>query len=254
VNKAAVLLCGHGSRDAAPVAEFARAAAALQGRLGDRDLVAGHLEFARPTIAEALAALAARGARRVLAIPAMLFAAGHVTRDLPREIAAFTAEHPRVEVRLGQDLGGHAGLLDAAADRVAAAMPEGCGEALLLVVGRGTGDPDANADVARAADALGARLGCRRTAAAFAGVAHPRVDAALDAAAGQGFRRVVVVPYFLFGGVLVQRVREAVRRAERQHPNIAFAVAEHLGGHDRVIDALADRVFETERNRCSTFS
>ena len=41
---------------------------------------------------------------------------------------------------------------------------------------------------------------------AYSGVAHPRVDAALDRAARLGFRRIVVFPYFLFTGVLVKRI------------------------------------------------
>src|SRR6202158_2944469 len=142
MSETAVLLGGHGSRDPEAGAECEEARAALRSRLAGSgpggDFATGYLEFARPTIGEGLAALAARGARRILAIPGMLFAASHVKKDLPWEINIFMADNPGIDVRLGRDLGIEPKLLDAAAERIAAAVPEGRADALLLVVGRGT--------------------------------------------------------------------------------------------------------------------
>src|SRR5258706_9033740 len=149
MRETAVLLCGHGSRDPEAVAEFELAAGALRRRLPEFDFATGYLEFARPTIRDGLALLAGRGARQILAIPGMLFAASHVKNDLPWEMNNFMAENPGIEVRLGRDLGIEPKLLDAAAERIAAAAPEGRAETLLVVVGRGTNDPDANSNIAK---------------------------------------------------------------------------------------------------------
>ena len=119
MTETAVLICGHGSRDGEAVAEFELVAAALRARLPNFDFATGYLEFARPTIRDGLAALAARGAQRILAIPGMLFAASHMKNDLPWEMNSFTADNPGIEVRLGRDLGIDPKLLHAAADRVA---------------------------------------------------------------------------------------------------------------------------------------
>ena len=43
----------------------------------------GYLEFSRPIISEALDALRAISVTKVIAIPAMLFAAGHAKNDIP---------------------------------------------------------------------------------------------------------------------------------------------------------------------------
>ena len=110
----AVLLCGHGSRDPEAIEEFELAAAALRPRLHGFDFATGYLEFARPTIRDGLALLAARGARRILAIPGMLFAGSHVKNDLPWEMNSFIAENPDIDVRLGRDLGIDPKLLQAA--------------------------------------------------------------------------------------------------------------------------------------------
>jgi len=244
MNDTAVLLCGHGSRDPDAIGEFEVAAAALRRRLASADFATGYLEFARPTIQQGLAGLAARGARRILAVPGMLFAASHVKNDLPWEMNSFLAENPDVDVRLGRDLGIDPKLLQAAADRIAAAAPEGRSDSLLVVVGRGTNDPDANSNIAKIARMLweGMRFGWAE--AAFSGVAHPRVDAALDRATRLGFRRIVVFPYFLFTGVLVKRIYAQTDEAAARFPEIEFVKARYLGDHPQVIEAFAERVEE----------
>src|SRR5437899_410386 len=135
MSQTAVLLCGHGSRDPEAISQFEAAAAALRARLASLapggDFATGYLEFARPTIGEGLAALAARGARQILAIPAMLFAASHVKNDLPWEMNSFMAANPGIDVRLGRDLAIDPKLLEAAAARIAAAVPGDRSDALL---------------------------------------------------------------------------------------------------------------------------
>jgi sirohydrochlorin cobaltochelatase len=247
MSETAVLLCGHGSRDPEAIGEFERAAAALRRRLADlapADFATGYLEFARPTIQEGLAALTGRGAQRIFAIPGMLFAASHVKNDLPWEMNSFIAENPGVTVRLGRDLGIDPKLLQAAADRIAAAAPEGRSDSLLVVVGRGTNDPDANSNIAKLARMLWEGMGFGWAEAAFSGVAHPRVDAALDRATRLGFRRVVVFPYFLFTGILVKRIYAQTDEAAARFPGIEFVKAGYLGDHPQVIEAFAERVAE----------
>jgi sirohydrochlorin cobaltochelatase len=239
----AVLLCGHGSRDPEAIAEFEIAAAALRSRL-QHDFATGYLEFARPTLQEGLGQLMARGARHILAVPGMLFAASHVKNDLPWEMNSFMAEHPGIEVRLGRDLAIDAKLLTAAAERIAAAVPDNRDDTVLVVVGRGTNDPDANSNIAKITRMLWEGMGFGWAETAFSGVAHPRVDAALDRAARLGFRRIVVFPYFLFTGVLVKRIYGQTDTAAARFPEIEFVKALYLRDHPEVIDAFAGRVAE----------
>lgn len=241
-----VLICGHGSRDDEAVREFELLAAALRPRFPGHDFATGYLEFARPNIRDGLEALAACGAKRIHAVPGMLFAASHVKNDLPWEINSFAAEHPEVDVRLGRDLAIDVKLINAAADRIAAVMPGDHSDALLVVVGRGTNDPDANSNIAKIARMLWEGMGFGWAEAAFSGVAHPRVDAALDRAALLGFRRIVVFPYFLFTGILVKRIYAATDEAALRHPGIEFVKAGYLCDHPLLLDAFVERVEEIE--------
>ena len=246
MTKPAVLLCGHGSRDPEAINEFERAAAALRPRLPEFDFATGYLEFARPTIRDGLALLAAHGAQQILAIPGMLFAASHVKNDLPWEMNSFIAANAGIDVRLARDLGIDAKLLQAAADRIAAATDTGIlrADTLLLVVGRGTNDPDANSNISKLARMLWEGMGFGWAEVAFSGVAHPRVDAALTRAASLGFRRIIVFPYFLFTGVLVKRIYAQTDTIAHQFPQIEFVKALYLRDHERVLDAFCERVAE----------
>ena len=244
MTETAVLLCGHGSRDPEAIEEFEIAAAALRGRLAPQDFATGYLEFAQPTIQQGLADLMARDARRILAVPGMLFAASHVKNDLPWEMNSFMAANPGIEVRLGRDLAIDPKLLAAAAERIGAAVPEDRQDSLLVVVGRGTNDPDANSNIAKITRMLWEGMGFGWAETAYSGVAHPRVDAALDRAARLGFRRIVVFPYFLFTGVLVKRIYAQTDDAAARFPAIEFVKASYLRDHPLVIDAFLERVAE----------
>src|SRR5436305_2077297 len=246
MTETAVLLCGHGSRDPDAIGEFEIAATALRRRLAPQDFATGYLEFARPTIQQGLADLVSRGARRILAVPAMLFAASHVKNDLPWEMNSFMAANPGIEVRLGRDLAIDAKLLAAAADRIAVAVPHQREDALLVVVGRGTNDPDANSNISKIKTMLWEGMGFGWGETAYSGVAHPRVDAALGRAGRLGFRRIVVFPYFLFTGVLVKRIYGQTDEVAARFPDIEFVKAPYLRDHPKVIDAFVERVVEVE--------
>jgi sirohydrochlorin cobaltochelatase len=251
----AVLICGHGSRDPEAIAEFELVAAALRPRLPQFDFATGYLEFARPTIRDGLATLAARGARQILAVPGMLFAASHVKNDLPWEMNTFIADNPGIEVRLARDLSIDPKLLRAAAERIAAAEPDESAiqrtETLLVVVGRGTNDPDANSNISKLARMLWEGMGFGWAETAFSGVAHPRVDAALGRAARLGFRRIIVFPYFLFTGVLVKRIYAQTDATAHLFPEVEFVKASYLRDHPDVLDAFCDRVGELREGQPS---
>ena len=221
MSDTAVLLCGHGSRDPEAIAEFELAAAGL--RAAPR-----RPRFRRPAISNS------PGRRSATGSPALARArraanpggAGHAVRREPCQ------ERPAVgdeQLYGGAIRGSRCGsaaisaidpkLLDAAAERIAGVAPDGArDETLLVVVGRGTNDPDANSNIAKVARMLWEGMGFGWAEAAFSGVAHPRVDAALDRAARLGFRRIVVFPYFLFTGVLVKRIYARDRRGRRALP------------------------------------
>ena len=249
MEKTGVMICGHGSRDAEAVAEFDGLARGLARRLPDREVASGYLEFARPNIREGLDDLKSRGVKRIHALPAMLFAAGHVKNDIPWELNSFAAENPGIQLDCGRDLAIDARLLAAARARIeeaeaVVASPIPRDQTLLLVVGRGTNDPDANSNISKIARMLWEGMGLGWAEAAYSGVAHPRVGEGLERAVKLGFPRIIVFPYFLFTGVLVKRIYAETDAVAATHPNVAFLKAKYLNDHPLVLETFVDRLEE----------
>ncbi len=249
MSKTGVMVCGHGSRDAGAVGEFQAVARGIEQRLPHYDVESGFLEFATPVIRDGLDALRGRGVKKILAIPGMLFAAGHVKNDVPSVLNTYAAQHPDIEIIFGRDLGIDNKLIRAAGERVEQALAAAGGdvprdETLLVVVGRGASDPDANSNVAKVCRLLWEGLGLGWAETAYSGVTFPLVEPALEHAVRLGYRRIVVFPYFLFTGILVQRIYHYTDRVAARHPEIEFIKAPYLNDHPLVLDAFAERVEE----------
>jgi sirohydrochlorin cobaltochelatase len=247
-----IMVCGHGSRDEGAVREFAAVAAALRSRYADREVELGFLEFATPIIRDGLDKLIARGVTRIHAVPGMLFAAGHAKNDIPSVLNTYAAQHPGIEIIYGRELGIDLKMIRAAGDRVREAVARADAElgavpveeTLLVTVGRGASDPDANSNVAKVSRMLWEGIGFGWGETAYSGVTFPLVQPALEHAVRLGFRRIVVFPYFLFTGILVDRIYEHTDRVAAQHPDIQFVKAGYLNDHPLVLETFADRVEE----------
>jgi sirohydrochlorin cobaltochelatase len=228
------------------VTEFNQLASTIAERLPHLPVESGFLEFAHPVIRDGLDKLREQGVDHILAVPGMLFAAGHAKNDVPSVLNEYAHEHG-VKIEFGRDLGIDPKLLKAAKLRIEEALDAaGDGvsraETLLAVIGRGTSDSDANGNVAKVARMLWEGIGFAHAEIGFSGVADPRVDVALERAARLGYRRIVVFPYFLFTGILVQRIYDQTDEVAARHPEIEFVKARYLDDHLAVVDTFVDRI------------
>lgn len=246
----ALMMCGHGSRDAGAVAEFRGLAEKMARRLPDWTVDYGYLEFATPIIRTGLDALRDKGAREIMALPGMLFAAGHAKNDIPSVLNTYAAQND-VPILYGRELGLDPKMIRAAGERIREALRldgwrdgEPLHDTMLVVVGRGASDPDANSNVAKVMRMLWEGLGFGWGETAYSGVTFPLVEPGLTHASRLGYRRIVVFPYFLFTGILVDRIYAGVDKVAAAHPEIRFLKAGYLGAHDLVVETFVDRLGE----------
>jgi len=245
-----IIIAGHGSRDPEGVREFERLVQLIQKRACGRRVNHGFLEFARPTIDEAIRASIGAGAQRVAVVPGVLLAATHAKNDIPSEVLALRREFPQTKVHYGAALQLHPLVLKLMRERIIeteAKSPQLLkrSESCLAVVGRGTTDPDANSDVSKLARMLEEGLGFGASFVCYSGTAKPLVADGLKLAVRLGFSRIVVAPFFLFTGILVKRIYSAVTALAVRHPEIEFLKCEYLGIHELLADALLERAEES---------
>ena len=246
IDKLGVMLCGHGSRDSEAVTEFAVLSNHLKQRLPQYPVEYGYLEFATPIIRDGLDRLKAKGVTRVLAVPGMLFAAGHAKNDIPSVLNTYAAQNG-LKIDYGKELGIDPKMMRAAGDRVQEALDGTSSdiakhETLLVVVGRGASDPDANSNVSKVTRLLWEGFGFGWAETAYSGVTFPLVEPALEHAARLGYRRILVFPYFLFTGILVQRIYDATDAVAKRHPEIQFVKVGYLNDHPQVIATFEERL------------
>lgn len=252
MSKIGVMICGHGSRSQAAVDEFSVLAKKLPGYLpADWEMEYGYLEFANPVIRDGLDTLREKGCDRILAVPGMLFAAMHSKNDIPTVLNTYAAKHG-IEVSYGRELGVDPKMIAAAGARIAEAVekadaetgPVPLHETCLVVIGRGASDPDANGNVAKIARMLQEGMGFGWCEVGYSGVTFPLVEPCLNHAAKLGYKRIIVFPYFLFTGILIDRIYGFTDQVAAAHPDIDFVTAGYLNDHDDVLRTFAERITE----------
>ncbi len=242
-----ILLCGHGSRDPRAVEEFINVVNKIKFRLPTIPVAFGFLEFNRPIISEALDELRNAGVEKVIALPAMLFAAGHTKNDIPAVLNKYSRENG-LSIQYGRELGLNSLMIGAAGARLKETIESNpifpLSKTLLVVAGRGSSDPDANSNVCKITRMLVEGFGFGWGETVFSGVTFPLVDPGLRHAIKLGFKRVILLPYFLFSGVLVSRVRNHSLRVSNDYPDVEFLNASYLSDQDLVIDTFMERIQE----------
>ncbi|MEP3524368.1 MAG: sirohydrochlorin chelatase [Hyphomicrobiales bacterium] len=245
-EKIGIMVCGHGSRNKFAVDEFAKVAKGLRALYPNIPVEYGYLEFATPVIRTGLDKLREQGVTRIKAVPGMLFAAGHAKNDIPSVLNQYAAEN-NIKIDYGKELGIDPKMMKAAAARIQETLDENPSdipieETLLVVVGRGSSDPDANSNISKVMRLLWEGFGFGWGEVAYSGVTFPLVEPALEKVARLGFKRVLVFPYFLFTGVLIKRIYDSTDFVAQNHADIDFLKVGYLNDHPQVLETFAERL------------
>ncbi|MEW9671999.1 sirohydrochlorin chelatase [Ammoniphilus sp. 3BR4] len=243
----AILFVGHGSKDAQGNEEVRKF---VEGVLPELEVPIAEtcfLEFEQPTVMQGLEACVKRGASEVAVIPMMLFAAGHAKIHIPAAIDEIKERFPGVKFTYGRPIGIHEEVLSILASR----MKE-CGfdplqedpDIAVLLVGRGSSDPDANSDLFKMARLFWERGKANWVEPAFMGVTAPLVDEGVERCIRLGAKHVIVLPYFLFTGVLIKRMEAMVQQYRDQYPDTRFTLAPYFGFHPQLKEVFKDRAIE----------
>jgi len=247
-----VIICGHGSRAKIAEEEFSLLAKGLRERHAQLKVEYGFLEYSAPNIHMALDSLLEQGVDKIYAVPGMLFAATHAQNDIPSVLTTYQENHPGLEIEYGKELGLHEEMIEAFQSRILEAMgydsAPATGElydSMLVVVGRGTSVTGANAEAAKLTRIVCENLGFGWSQTVYSGVTFPSVGRGLEMAVKLGFKKIVVAPYFLFGGRLIDRIYAYVDKVADENPDITFMKAGYLRDQAHVINTFIDRIEET---------
>ena len=257
LTRPALLVIGHGTKAAAGVAQFLELVERVRVAVPHADVEGGFLELAPPPIQDATSKLVAAGHTSIDVVPLVLVAAGHSKGDIPAALRREELRHPGLSFRYARPLGPHPLLLAEAEARLEAVVPrEQWADTAVVLVGRGATDPDANGEIAKIARLLqeGRDVGTVETC--YISLAQPSVPAGLDRAVRLGYRRVVVLPWFLFAGVLPDRIVRQTGEWAALHPDVDVRTAGLIGPSDELAGGVLERWAEIDggdlRMNCDT--
>ncbi|MBF0423498.1 MAG: sirohydrochlorin chelatase [Magnetococcales bacterium] len=249
-----ILLVGHGSRDEEGNEEVKEFAEYWQRQHPGRRVEVCWIEHA-PVLPDQGLERAAHDSDRVIVLPLILNAAGHVKVELPDHVQAARLKYPQVEFLLGRHLGVDERLLKLVRMRIHSAMvaldmpdPKNTG---IILLGRGSSDMTANGEVAKMARWLFETTRHELVDYAFTGITYPRLETIVARQVAVGAMQIIVAPYYLFTGRLIKRIHNQVTRLKQQYPRIAFSVSGYLGINDRVVEVVEARLNEVRERTMS---
>lgn len=240
-----ILLIGHGSREVEGNDEIHRFVAQWRTRQPDWNIQVCFIEFASPCLHDGLVH-AAVGATRVLVLPLILNAAGHVKMEIPQAIEHARAHCPGTQFLYGPHL--------TACDPILAVLQRNLRECMaaldmpdpittgVVLLGRGASDRQANGDMAKMARWLYEESNHELVDVAFTGIAFPRLERMVQLQVLLGMKQIVVLPYYLYTGILMQRIARQIQHLRVQYPQIRFAQAGHFGFALEIFELLEQRV------------
>lgn len=237
-----VLLVGHGSRNPAGNEEILRFTDAWLERNPEWRIEVCFIEHAE-VLLDAGLDRAARDSRRVVVVPLIINAAGHVKMEIPEEVEAARARHPAVEFLCAGHLGMGEEIFGILKQRIGLllkelSMPDPRTTGIILL-GRGSSDAIANGEIAKMARWLFEDMEHDLVDIAFTGITLPRIETVVQRQVKLGMTQIVIQPVYLFTGVLMERIKQQISRLRECYPQVAFALGGHFG-FDEGIYALAD--------------
>ena len=245
-----ILLVGHGSREKSGNDEILEFAEQWRQRQPGWRIEVCFIEFSEITMSEGLRR-AATGAQRVLVVPLILNAAGHVKMDIPQAIDGARLKFAAVQFLYAPHLAACDPILSIVKRRLKGAMqaldmpdPTTTG---VVMLGRGSSDRQANGEMAKMARWLMEETDHELVDLAFTGITWPRLEKAVQRQSLLGMTQVVVLPYYLFNGTLVERIARQVENLKAQYPAIRFTSTAYFGFEREIFELLEARVNDLKR-------
>jgi len=245
--KDTILLVGHGSREQSGNDEIMAFATEWRKRRPDARIEVCFIEFADVTL-DAGMDMAAKDSQRVIVVPLILGAAGHVKMEIPHHIEHARERHPDVTFIMAAHLGAGTKVLKALKSELHKAMlaldaPDAKNTGVVLL-GRGSSDMVANGELAKMARWIFEKSDHEMVDLAFTGITFPKVETVVQRQILCGMKQVIVLPYYLYTGVLIERIARQVERLKQQHPTTSFALAKYIGFADAIYELVDERVAE----------
>ena len=248
-----LLMVGHGTRDEQGRQVFMNFVEKYYNLDPSRPVIPCFLELTDPNIEEGVSYCVENGYQDISVLPILLFAARHNKFDVTRELDRTRVKYPQLKFYYGRHFGISPQIISLWQNRLQQLdslefnrdlIPRS--ETVLLFVGRGSSDPDANGDVYKLARILWEGSNYQTVETCFIGITHPRLEEGFRRALLYQPKRIIVLPYFLFMGTLVKKIFQITTEQQKLHPDIDITYLPEMGIQPELLRLIREREIETQ--------
>ncbi len=251
--KRPLLMVGHGTRNPKGRQDLIDFANIYHSLDSSRPVIPCFLELTEPSIQAGVDQCVEQGYTDISVLPILLFAARHNKFDVTNELDRARDRHPGLTFHYGRHFGitpaifdlwkARLDLLDTPAHNPHDIARE---DTTLLFIGRGSSDPDANGDVYKLARMVWEGSGYHTVETCFIGITHPRLEEGFRRSHFYTPKRIIVLPYFMFTGVLMEKIGAIAAQQQALTPHVEIVTLPEMGIHPQLLRVLRDREIETQ--------
>jgi len=206
------------------------------------------LELSEPSIEEGFQRCVEQGATVIHVLPILLLTAAHAKKDIPEVLNQLVLRYPNVEVKYGRPIGVHTKMVEIVAEKISSSTiyQRTEEETLVLLVGRGSSDPDVKQDLSKIASLIKECVPRIDVHDCYLTAAEPSFEDALKVANNSPYRKILVIPYLLFTGILMKSMEKKIKEINQEKK--LYELTPYLGYHPYIADILSERIEEMSGN------
>ncbi|GKU84600.1 sirohydrochlorin chelatase [Niallia sp. NCCP-28] len=203
------------------------------------------LELSEPTIEQAFFQCIKKGATVIHVIPVLLLTAAHAKIDIPEVLGKLSEEYPEIEIRYGRPIGVHKKMIEIVVEKIKKSSLLDKKDLLVLLVGRGSSDPEVKQDLGDIAALVEAQLPGISVKDCYLTAAEPSFIEGIEYANSSSYQNILVIPYLLFTGILMKSMKKTIK--ELADSDKIYELAPYLGYHPFIADILNERLKEVAK-------
>ncbi|MGP4107591.1 sirohydrochlorin chelatase [Virgibacillus sp. L01] len=240
-----ILYVSHGSRVPEATAEAVSFISSVQEIVDISLQEICFLELAEPNVKQGIDSLMDQGATRISVVPVLLLSAGHYFNDIPEEINRAKVRHSHITFTYGKPLGMQDRFIEILAERIKQTNVPAVSDAKLLLVGRGSRNPETKKVIEDIGQKLQVKTNFNSVNVCFLAACDPSFEQMLQTSLKENHSQIFIVPYLWFTGILMNYIRDKVNELETYKEVVQ---CQQLGDHQIMKEALKERVYESIAN------
>ncbi|EQA62442.1 CbiX/SirB N-terminal domain-containing protein [Leptospira alexanderi] len=243
-NVLGIFIVGHGSRELSSSTEFETFVEGYRKLHPEYEICIGYVELAEPAFKTALLEFA-KTRNRILIFPLFLFASNHVKNDIPLILSDLKEKFPNHRFVSAMPLGIHENIINLLSIRSKESnifKEDSQSKTGVIVVSRGASDADSNGNFYKAVRFFEESNSFLFVKPSFIGITKPLLHESIEMSVKLRPDRLLILPYFLFNGKLIQKIYHITKEYSLKYPWIKIETASHFGPDPILYPILDERI------------